>query len=174
MKRQCQKKTQTVMASVQAELAVHDLPTGLDVDELPFHSDDPKRFEPDLRAERAREIVQQADEPQCASIDEAMIDTACVFVQEIDENELGVTKGTLELIDLEPKQFVNSRILPLPIESLSKALILQEFERSWRALRLCSSYETTQEQCYPGKSVEEMLLNWHLALKTLLFIQRMY
>lgn len=145
---------------MQAELAVEDQPAELNIDELPSYNGNREgcTFKHDRSAESYSDVKQETEEPQSHSKDEANIDYSCDDVaQEMNVGEsqvFGVPKGTLELIDLDQKRLAHSQNIPLTIELPSTAPILQEFERLWRALRLCSS-ESAQEECDPGKKRQQ-------------------
>lgn len=139
------------MASVQAELAIEDQAAEIKGAELPSYPES-YAFKHDQPVVRYPEVKQETKDHQLEN--EARIDFSSDATQEIhvDEQQVfGVPKGTLELVDLEQKRLVHPQNIPLIIEAPSKAPVLQEFERSWRALRLCCP-ESAQEECDPGKT----------------------
>ncbi|KAF1778338.1 DHR-2 domain [Phytophthora cactorum] len=96
--------------------------------------------------------------------------------QQLEEGELtdgvwtehgsgfGIPTGTLELVEVERREWRRSMVLPLPPPSPVDAPILQEFSRPWRALRLPiptnSGEETkaaTEDFCFriPGPMLDK-------------------
>ncbi|KAG3114295.1 hypothetical protein PI125_g6553 [Phytophthora idaei] len=89
--------------------------------------------------------------------------------QQLEEGELtdgvwtehgsgfGIPTGTLELVEVERREWRRSMVLPLPPPSPVDAPILQEFSRPWRALRLpipTNSGEETKAEGSLMKSYE--------------------
>ncbi|KAG2769096.1 hypothetical protein Pcac1_g19711 [Phytophthora cactorum] len=69
----------------------------------------------------------------------------------------GIPTGTLELVEVERREWRRSMVLPLPPPSPVDAPILQEFSRPWRALRLpipTNSGEETKAEGSLMKSYE--------------------